>query len=44
VIQHERSANADALDSLNRWIASRSDLIAVQLTVRDGVTLLRRGG
>jgi caffeoyl-CoA O-methyltransferase len=42
VIQDERSENADALDRLNRWLAGRDDLIAVQLTVRDGMTLVRR--
>jgi caffeoyl-CoA O-methyltransferase len=42
VILPERSANADALDRLNRWLAARQDLVVVQLTVRDGVTLVRR--
>jgi caffeoyl-CoA O-methyltransferase len=41
VVLRNRSENADALDDLNRWLAGRSDLVAVQLTVRDGITLVR---
>jgi caffeoyl-CoA O-methyltransferase len=42
VIKKRRSQNAEALDLLNRWLAQHPDLIAVQLTVRDGLTLVRR--
>jgi caffeoyl-CoA O-methyltransferase len=42
VVRSQRSDNADALDSLNRWLASHPDLVVVQLSVRDGVTLVRR--
>lgn len=42
VVERHRSENADALDGLNRWLAGRRDLVAVQLTIRDGLTLVRR--